>query len=48
MNIKDAKKECLIINFNEAIKKIKRKKEKEILERFYKLSDHLTGGYRPK
>ena len=44
--------ECKIINFAEATFNIRKMQEKErrkqTLEAFYKLSDHLDGGYRPK
>jgi hypothetical protein len=44
-------KECIIINFDDAVKRLKEKKEKEwlklLLEKYYKLSDHLDDGYRP-
>lgn len=43
--------ECIVITFEEGLRKLKAKRDKEItrllLERYYALSDHLDGGYRP-
>jgi hypothetical protein len=43
--------ECIIVNFEEAAKRLKAKQDKELLEalleRYYALSDHLDDGYRP-